>query len=127
MLQIRLLGQFDVRLHGKLASISARSGQSLLAHLAFTAGTPHLLKMPAGIFWLAVHEDTCARSCGRNYSAFVKLLRDKIRLQIARLPMISPSPLFAIPIIGQLLPSRNDPIWILSFVPTGAGWNRYYV
>ena len=38
--QIRLLGQFDVRFDGKRIVIASRSGQSLLAYLALTAGPP---------------------------------------------------------------------------------------
>jgi DNA-binding SARP family transcriptional activator len=41
MLQVRLLGQFDVRVDSRPAVISSRAGQSLLAYLMVTAGTPH--------------------------------------------------------------------------------------
>ena len=51
MLQIRLLGQFDVRLDGKRVLIPSRAGQSLLAYLALTAGTPHRREKLAGMFW----------------------------------------------------------------------------
>lgn len=51
MLQIRLLGQFDVRMEGKRVTIPSRAGQSLLAYLALTAGTPHRREKLAGIFW----------------------------------------------------------------------------
>jgi WD40 repeat protein/DNA-binding SARP family transcriptional activator len=51
MLQIRLLGQFDVRLDGKRIVISSRAGQSLLAYLAMTAGTPHRREKLAGTLW----------------------------------------------------------------------------
>src|SRR5512147_217453 len=51
MLQIRLLGQFDVRLDGKRIVISSRSGQSLFAYLAMTAGTPHRREKLAGTLW----------------------------------------------------------------------------
>ena len=51
MLQIRLLGQFDIRLDGKRVTISSRAGQSLLAYLALTASTPHRREKLAGIFW----------------------------------------------------------------------------
>ncbi len=40
MLQIRLLGQFDVRLDGKRILLPSRAGQSLIAYFALTAGTP---------------------------------------------------------------------------------------
>ncbi|RPJ24401.1 MAG: hypothetical protein EHM33_17965, partial [Chloroflexi bacterium] len=51
MLQIRLLGQFDVRLDGKRVVIPSRTGQSLLAYLALTAGTAHRREKLAGVLW----------------------------------------------------------------------------
>ncbi|MGD8405786.1 MAG: adenylate/guanylate cyclase domain-containing protein, partial [Anaerolineales bacterium] len=51
MLQIRLLGQFDVRLDGKRVIVSSRAGQSLLAYLALTAGVSHRREKLAGVFW----------------------------------------------------------------------------
>jgi WD40 repeat protein/class 3 adenylate cyclase len=51
MLQIRLLGQFDLRLDGKRVAIPSRAGQSLFAYLALTAGTPHRREKLAGMLW----------------------------------------------------------------------------
>ena len=51
MLQIRLLGQFDVRLDGKRILIPSRAGQSLLAYLVLTAETAHRREKLAGLFW----------------------------------------------------------------------------
>jgi WD40 repeat protein/DNA-binding SARP family transcriptional activator len=51
MLQVRLLGQFDVRVDSRPAVISSRAGQSLLAYLMVTAGTPHRREKLAGLFW----------------------------------------------------------------------------
>src|SRR5512144_204686 len=51
MLQIRLLGQFDVRLDGKRVVIPSRAAQSLLAYFALTAGTAHRREKLAGILW----------------------------------------------------------------------------
>src|ERR1044071_4314078 len=51
MLQIRLLGQFDVRIDGKRVAISSRVGQSLFAYLTLTAGTSHRREKLAGMFW----------------------------------------------------------------------------
>src|SRR6266508_540804 len=51
MLQVRLLGQFDVRLDGKRVTIPSRAGQSLLAYLMLTAGTSHRREKLAGILW----------------------------------------------------------------------------
>lgn len=51
MLQVRLLGQFDVRLDGAPVEIPSRPAQSLLAYLLLTAGTPHRREHLAGLFW----------------------------------------------------------------------------
>ena len=51
MLQIRLLGQFDIRLDGKRVTIPSRAGQSLLAYLVLTAGKPHRREKLAGTLW----------------------------------------------------------------------------
>jgi WD40 repeat protein/DNA-binding SARP family transcriptional activator len=51
MLQIRLLGQFDVRATGKRIEIPSRAGQSLLAYLLLTAGTQQRRERLAGLLW----------------------------------------------------------------------------
>src|SRR5215208_7045717 len=51
MLQIRLLGQFDVRIDGKRVAIASRVGQSLFADLVLTARIPHRREKLAGMFW----------------------------------------------------------------------------
>ena len=51
MLQIRLLGQFDIRLAGRRILVPSRAGQSLLAYLALTAGITHRREKLAGILW----------------------------------------------------------------------------
>ncbi|HEX5840787.1 MAG TPA: BTAD domain-containing putative transcriptional regulator, partial [Anaerolineales bacterium] len=62
MLQIRLLGQFDVRLDGKRIVISSRAGQSLLAYLAMTAGIPHRREKLAGTLWPASSEENARKN-----------------------------------------------------------------
>ena len=62
MLQIRLLGQFDVRLDGKRVLIPSRAGQSLLAYLALSAGTPHRREILAGILWPDFSEDNARKN-----------------------------------------------------------------
>jgi WD40 repeat protein/class 3 adenylate cyclase len=57
MLQMRLLGQFDVRMDGKRVVLASRAAQSLLAHLAMTAGTLHRREKLAGIFWPDLPEE----------------------------------------------------------------------
>jgi DNA-binding SARP family transcriptional activator len=51
MLQIQLLGQFDIRVDGKRVSIPSRPAQSLFAFLVLTAGTAHRREKLAGMFW----------------------------------------------------------------------------
>jgi len=62
MLQIRLLGQFDIRMDGKRVTIPTRAGQSLLAYITLTAGTPHRREKLAGLFW----PDTSDESARKN-------------------------------------------------------------
>jgi len=62
MLQIRLLGRFDVRLDGKRILIPSRAGQSLLAYLVLTAGTAHRREKLAGIFWPDFADDTARKN-----------------------------------------------------------------
>jgi WD40 repeat protein/DNA-binding SARP family transcriptional activator len=62
MLQIRLLGQFDVRLDDQRIFIPSRTGQSLLAYLALTAGTLHRREKLASIFWHETPEETAHKN-----------------------------------------------------------------
>ena len=41
MIEIRLLGQFNLRVDGKPVEIPSRPAQSVLAYLALTAGIAH--------------------------------------------------------------------------------------
>jgi WD40 repeat protein/DNA-binding SARP family transcriptional activator len=56
MLQIRLLGQFDVRLDGQPVHIPAQAAQSLLAYLVLNPGLPQRRERLAGLFWPDVAE-----------------------------------------------------------------------
>jgi predicted ATPase/DNA-binding SARP family transcriptional activator len=51
MLQVRLLGQFEVRVNGAVVDIPSRPAQSLLAYLLLNAGTPHRREKLAGMLW----------------------------------------------------------------------------
>lgn len=65
MLEIRLLGTFEVK-HGKKAiNIPSRPAQSLFAYLILSAGTPHRREKLAGLLWPDSLEET-ARSNLRN-------------------------------------------------------------
>src|SRR5688572_23889265 len=58
MLEVRLLGKFDVRRDGKTISISSRPAQSLFAYLILSAGTAHRREKLAGMLWPDSLEET---------------------------------------------------------------------
>src|SRR5690349_13079939 len=62
MLQIRLLGQFDIRIEGKRVLIPTRAGQSLVAYLVLTAGTSHRREKLAGTFWPNTTEEAARKN-----------------------------------------------------------------
>jgi WD40 repeat protein/DNA-binding SARP family transcriptional activator len=62
MLEVRLLGRFDVRLHDQPVEIASRPGQSLLAFLVLNAGTAHRRERLAGLFWPDVPEPSARRN-----------------------------------------------------------------
>ena len=51
MLEIRLLGQFEVRLDGAPVDIPSRPAQSLLAYLILNSGVAHRRERLAGLLW----------------------------------------------------------------------------
>lgn len=61
MLQVRLLGQFDVRADGSRIVIPSRAGQSLFAYLILTAGQMHRREKLAGVFWPDSSEELARR------------------------------------------------------------------
>ena len=62
MLQIRLLGQFDVRVDGRRVTITTRAAQSLLAYLALTAGTSQRREKLAGMLWPEISEEAARKN-----------------------------------------------------------------
>jgi WD40 repeat protein/DNA-binding SARP family transcriptional activator len=62
MLQIRLLGQFDVRVDGKRVTIPTRAAQSLLAYLVLTAGTSQRRERLAGMLWPEVSDESARKN-----------------------------------------------------------------
>lgn len=62
MLQIRLLGQFDIRLDGKRVALPSRAAQSLFAYLAITAGTAHRREKLAGTLWPDFPDETARKN-----------------------------------------------------------------
>src|SRR5690349_8553740 len=58
MLEVRLLGKFEVKFNNKSSSISSRPAQSLFAYLILNAGTPHRREKLAGLLWPDSLEET---------------------------------------------------------------------
>jgi non-specific serine/threonine protein kinase len=58
MLEIRLLGKFEIKDGEKAVSINSRPAQSLFAYLALNAGTAHRREKLAGLFWPDSLEET---------------------------------------------------------------------
>ncbi len=65
MLEVRLIGKFDVRWDGKSVTLSSRAAQSLFAYLILTVGTLHRREKLAGMFWPDESEEK-ARAYLRN-------------------------------------------------------------
>ena len=51
MLEVRLLGSFEIKYKKKLISIASRPSQSLFAYLILSAGTSHRREKLAGMLW----------------------------------------------------------------------------
>ena len=51
MLEVRLLGQFDMRLDGVPVVLASRQAQTLLAYLALNSGVAHRREKLAGMLW----------------------------------------------------------------------------
>jgi WD40 repeat protein/DNA-binding SARP family transcriptional activator len=62
MLQIRLLGQFDIRVDGKRVTIPTRAAQSLLAYLVLTGGTSQRREKLAGMLWPEISEENARKN-----------------------------------------------------------------
>jgi DNA-binding SARP family transcriptional activator len=58
MLEVRLLGTFEVKYKNKTVNISSRPAQSLFAYLILSAGTPHRREKLAGMLWPDSLEET---------------------------------------------------------------------
>src|SRR5215212_1238723 len=57
MLEVRLIGKFDISYNSEPVIISSRVAQSLFAYLILTAGTSHRREKLAGMFWPDVTEE----------------------------------------------------------------------
>ena len=68
MLDIKMLGQFDVLQDGTRLNIPTRHAQALFAYLILNAGIVQRRERLAGLLWPDSSDDssaaTCATSCG---------------------------------------------------------------
>ena len=78
MLEIHLLGKFDIREGKKVIAITSRPAQSLIAYLVLNAGTAHRREKLAGMLWPDSLENTA---------------RDNLRHALWRVRKALPSPL----------------------------------
>ena len=62
MLEIRILGQFELRREGAIVQLPSRPAQSLLAYLALSAGTAHRREKLAGLLWPDSDDDNARNS-----------------------------------------------------------------
>src|SRR5215207_8133328 len=58
MLEVRLLGTFEVKYKKKTISVASRPAQSLFAYLILSAGTSHRREKLAGMLWPDSLEET---------------------------------------------------------------------
>jgi DNA-binding SARP family transcriptional activator len=65
LIEIHLLGQFDLRLDGQSVEIPSRPAQSLLAYLALTVGVAHRRERLAGLIWPDIPEAEARRNLRR--------------------------------------------------------------
>ena len=75
MLEVRLLGQFDVKRDGKPIEIPSRPAQALLAYLLLNAGTAHRREKLAGLLWPDATESNARSNLRHKFWRLRKALR----------------------------------------------------
>ncbi len=74
MLEVRLIGKFDIQCDGKPVTISSRVAQSLFAYLILNAGTSYRREKLAGMFWPTRQKRKHVPIFGMNSGGFAKHL-----------------------------------------------------
>ena len=64
VLEVRLLGQFDIRRDGRVVHLPLRPAQSLFAYLLLHPGTPHRREKLAGLIWPDLPESSVREELG---------------------------------------------------------------
>src|SRR5512146_1865165 len=77
MLEVRLLGQLDVRREGTPVIIPSRAAQSLLAYLLLTAGTLHRREQLAGLLWPDSNEENARKNLRHELWRLRKAIESK--------------------------------------------------
>ncbi len=80
MLQVKLLGQFDVRRDGTPVAIPSRAAQSLLAYLLLHAGIAHRREKLAGLLWPDTSEENARKSLRQELWRLRKVLAPEASL-----------------------------------------------
>src|SRR5512134_3414977 len=81
MLEIRLLGEFNLRRNGQTVGIPSRPAQSLLAFLILTAGTVHRRERLAGLLWPEISDADARRNLRRALWHIRKATDGQMQLQ----------------------------------------------
>jgi DNA-binding SARP family transcriptional activator len=76
VLEIKLLGRYEVKLDGRPVTLPSRPAQSLLAYLALSAGTAHRREKLAGLLWPESSDDNARRNLRQSLWHIRKALAD---------------------------------------------------
>jgi len=80
MLEVRLIGKFEIKYDGKPVTISSRAAQSLFAYLILSTGTLHRREKLAGMFWPDAPEEKARAYLRHELWRIRKALSDKSRV-----------------------------------------------
>ena len=79
MLEVRLLGAFEVKRDGKAIAILSRPAQSLFAYLILSAGTSHRREKLAGMLWPDSLEETARENLRQAIDApFIRAEQEEL-------------------------------------------------
>src|SRR6266540_1252890 len=81
MLEVHLLGKFEVKYNNELFNISSRPAQSLFAYLILNAGTAHRREKLAGLLWLDSLEETARDNLRHALWRIRKVLPPKPKIE----------------------------------------------
>jgi DNA-binding SARP family transcriptional activator len=88
MLEVRLLGKFEVRVDSRLVELPLRTVQSLLAYLLLNVGTDQRREQVAGLIW----PDMTDAKAKDNLRHTLWVIRKALGTAITSSPTTSPFP-----------------------------------